>query len=220
MSQDIVRAPCSNCMTKTDHLILISKTVSDSEPYDEEYNVYWQDIYQLLECCGCHCIVLHKVSTFSAYYPPGATRRPPSWISRLPGKTRAMLGEVYIALDNNCLQLAMMGIRALLDQYLVDAVGDVGGFDKKLDCIVSEGLLGSQQKAFLETVLDAGHAVMHRSMVDEVMDVLESFLHSYVAQESLEDLRSAIPDRKTSKKESKLTMCINFDSAEEIKSWP
>jgi hypothetical protein len=215
MSQDIVRAPCSNCMTKTDHLILISKTVSDSEPYDEEYNVYWQDNYRLLECCGCHCIVLHKVSTFSevdevseAYYPPGATRRPPSWISRLPGKTRAMLGEVYIALDNNCLQLAMMGIRAILDQYLVDAVGDVGGFDKKLDCIVSEGLLGSQQKAFLETVLDAGHAVMHRafspqrSMVDEVMDVLESFLHSYVAQESLEDLRSAIPDRKTPKKKT------------------
>ena len=202
-------------MAKTDHLILFTKKVSDSESYSDEYSVYWEDIYRLLECCGCHSIVLNKVSTFSevdgaseAYFPPGATRRPPSWISRLPDNSRAMLREVYTALDNNCLQLAMMGIRALLDQYLVDAVGDVGGFDKKLDCIVSEGLVGSQQRDFLETVLDAGHAVMHRAfspqrrMVDEVMDILEPFLHSYVAKESLEDLRSAIPDRKTPKKKT------------------
>jgi len=202
-------------MTKTDHLILFTKKVSDSESYSDEYSVYWEDTYRLLECCGCHSIILHKVSTFSevdgaseAYFPPGATRRPPSWISRLPDNARAMLREVYTALDNNCLQLAMMGIRALLDQYLVDEIGDSGNFKQKLELMVSQNLLGSKQRTFLEAALDAGHAVMHRafkpkrSMVDEVMDILETFLHGYVAQESLEDLRSAIPDRKTPKKKT------------------
>jgi len=215
MSQELVRAPCGKCLSKTDHLILFQKSISDSEPYDEEFSVYWEDSYRLLECCGCHSIVLHRLSTFSevdgyseAYYPPGATRRPPSWVSRLPPQIKALLDEVYLALDNNCLQLALMGSRALLDRYLVDEVGDFGNFSQKLAEMVTKHLLSDKHKSFLETALDAGHAVMHRafepkrSLVDEVMDILESFLHGYVAQDSLEDLRSAIPARKSTKKKA------------------
>ena len=52
----------------------------------------------------------------------------------------------------------MMGARTIVDMYMNDAVGDIGGFAKKLNKLVVDGHLGGQDKdAGADDAADAQH---------------------------------------------------------------
>ena len=56
-----------------------------------------------------------------------------------------------------------MGIRALLEQVMIAKVGDIRGFNKKLDAFQEAGFISSLQRDAMRATLDVGDAAMHRA---------------------------------------------------------
>jgi hypothetical protein len=210
----IIQAPCNDCGRKTDHVILKRHVTRGS---DDE--TWWETIFDMLECRGCHFISLRRTSNFSEYenpvieyFPPPISRREPSWIGELAMNVPIELGlpdlltEIYSALHANNRRLATMGARTLLDVVMTDKVTDVGRFDQKLDALEKE-FVTKKQREFLEAALDVGNAVSHRGhcptakQLDQVMDIVESILQQiYVLPNAAVELKKSTPPRKKSTK--------------------
>ena len=95
-----------------------------------------------------------------------------------------------------------MGIRALLEQVMIDKVGDHGSFKNNLDEFQGQGFVSISQRQVLEPVLEAGHATMHRSFTPEskdvglLMDIAESVIESiYVNEYRAKGITKKIPPR-------------------------
>ncbi|WP_246295165.1 DUF4145 domain-containing protein [Piscinibacter koreensis] len=141
----------------------------------------------MLSCLGCETVKLRHTSHFSedtdgpsvVYYPPAIFRRPPEWLGNLWFEVDLayefvdrLLKEIYVALQNNLPSLAAMGVRALLEQIMISKVGDQGTFSKNMSAFESQGYVSSLQRKRLETILEAGHAAIHRSFAPNRSDVI------------------------------------------------
>jgi len=104
-----------------------------------------------------------------------------------------LLQEIYVAIQNDSLRLAVMGIRALLEHVMIDKVSDRGTFQKNLDAFEEQGFVSKSQRTILESVLEAGHATIHRAFSpsrDELValiDITENVIESIY----LNELRAA-----------------------------
>lgn len=208
---DPTRCFCNNCGRSTDHELLVSKSVDDSDepdPDDEFQPFYWTDTYDTLQCRGCGSVCLrHTVDDAAGehrvfFYPPAVARRPPLWRFRLPEQMWQLLDEIYKALHNNSRRLALMGARTLVDMLMSAEVGDVGSFNHKLDALRDKGVISQRNRDILFAALDAGSAAAHRgfnpahdelnAVIDIVENLLEATYHlSYVADE----IRKKVPPR-------------------------
>ncbi|WCE89388.1 DUF4145 domain-containing protein [Pseudomonas syringae] len=141
------------------------------------------------------------MSAESEYFPPRISRKSPAWVSMLPDEWQSLLREIYTALHSDSRRLAIMGVRALIDMYFNDTIGDVGGFAKKLAALVRDGHLSSVDQEILEVALDAGHAAAHRGYILQptdvalVMDIVENLLHRHSLRASAAELGKSIPLR-------------------------
>jgi len=96
-----------------------------------------------------------------------------------------------------------MGTRALVDLFMNMTVGDIGGFQTKLDKLVSEGYLGKRNRDSLEAALATGHAVIHRGYnpkkddVTTVLDIVQNLLQPLALEKKTEGLRKHAPRRKS-----------------------
>ena len=94
-----------------------------------------------------------------------------------------------------------MGARSLVDLFMNLTIGDVGGFEQKLDRLVKAGYLSMQNRDILEAALEAGHAVVHRGHkprtedVNLVFDIVENMLQMLVLQKESEGLKKRTPKR-------------------------
>jgi hypothetical protein len=146
---------------------------------DDGYVIFERgDTYEMIRCCGCQTVALrHQFWTSTDpdasrviqtnYYPPATYRKEPEWLSHanirfLHSFICDLFREIYIALRNSSNRLAVMGIRALLEYIMIDKVGDQGSFRKNIDEFESKGFVSNSQRAVLDSVLEAGHAAIHR----------------------------------------------------------
>ena len=97
----------------------------------------------------------------------------------------------------------MMGARTLVDMVILNKVGDVGTFAKKLKALEDQGFVGSRNREVLAAVLEAGNAVTHRGkdyqpeQVNQVMDIVENLLQAaYVLERVAKTVKDATPPRK------------------------
>jgi hypothetical protein len=109
---------------------------------DEESGIHWWKEFEMLQCGGCQEVVLRRRLGSSEdegvevkYFPPPASRHPPSWRYKLPPEFRLLLEEIYRSLDAENLSLPMMGTRTLIDLLIIKKVGDVGTFREKLNAL-------------------------------------------------------------------------------------
>jgi hypothetical protein len=124
----IKKVHCNECRRKTDHRLLKTfKGDSGSEQWDEEYRVYWNTTFDVLQCCGCGEAMLVRTSEFSEdehasvrYFPPRVSRHSPKWKDDLPPEIMLVLEEVYRALDANNRRLPIMGARTVVDMVMVE----------------------------------------------------------------------------------------------------
>ena len=114
-----------------------------------------------------------------------------------------LLKEIYTALQNDCRSLAVMGIRALLEQIMILRNGDKGTFRKNLEALRAEDLISTQQIEILQIVIQAGHASIHRGYrptpqdVLHCVDITEGILRSlYLYPKKAEDLVKQVPLRR------------------------
>lgn len=195
-------------------MILALREVRIAEEHEEYGLLHWQDTYEFLECCGCEATSMRHTNVFEesgdievAIYPPPTKRRKPHWFHEIPTSVKTLLNQVYQALDGNSRSLALMGARAVLDMVLVEAVGDKGSFQAKLDELEKKGFIGSKNREVLEAALDAGNAASHRGYVPSsddigaVMDIVENLLQAIYHLKSLaENLKKTTPERPSKSK--------------------
>ncbi len=208
------RIHCNQCGHKTKHLIVVTRKQHGSEPFDEHCDVSWTTIYDVFECCGCEEVTLRRRFYFSEwnpgdveiiYYPPRIGRRVPPWKDDLRNGIGPLLEEVYTALQADSRRLAMMGARALIDMVMLNEVGDVGTFARKLAAIEMGGFLSAKNREVLDAALDVGSAASHRGHcpdrkhVQYVIDIVENLLQATILHKVVDDLKEATPKRKKAK---------------------
>lgn len=207
----LVKIHCNKCNGETSHRVVAERKLKGSEKVpNEDYVVSWEDTYTMLECCGCNDVTMRRVNWFSEYedndveyFPPRISRPIPRWHNRLPDEFASLMKEIYTAIQADSRRLAIMGTRSLVDMFMNDKVGDIGGFYDKLAQLVKQGFLSEKHKNILEAALEAGHAVTHRGFqpksdtVKQVVDIVENLLNtSYILDEDAQDLKRDTPARK------------------------
>jgi hypothetical protein len=202
---------CNLCRGLTLHRIVgTNHTVGR----DEEQGFWWSKDFEMLQCGGCHEVILRRTFNFSEtdgvevqYFPPPVSRYPPRWRYKLPTQLRLLLEEIYRSLDSDNLRLPIMGARTLVDMLIIEKVGDIGNFAEKLKALQTAGFL--KNRDVLEAALDAGNAAAHRghaaseSEVQAVMDIVENMLQAiYVFPDVAKKLRETTPPRVRTKAKS------------------
>ena len=219
----IIKAHCNRCQGDTNQDVLHSETFSWEEDIEELFQISGTDIYEMLKCCGCDSIILRHTERFCGnideqgnvypvfhYYPPAISRTEPKWIHELntilddeKELIHHLMKEIYSSLYNNSRRLATMGIRALIEHIMIKKSGDQGSFSKNIDSFAADGHISLSQKEILKTILEAGHATIHRSYspsagdLHTCMDIAESIVASiYIHPEKANKLKEKIPKRQ------------------------
>jgi hypothetical protein len=206
----LTKAFCNRCLQRTNHQIVAQHTTSKSEIVESVGEIYWDDEYEMLECCGCGTVLFKHESIFSEdpeptiiFYPPRVSRPSPKWKWKLPYQITGLLNETYAALHADSRTLALMGARAIVDMIMIDKVGDIGTFPQKLEGLEQQGFVSNKNRSILSTVLDAGSAAAHRGYIPEdeelncVMDIIENLLEAvYILEKLAKKLQEKTPPRK------------------------
>ncbi|WP_353176180.1 DUF4145 domain-containing protein [Salinisphaera sp. T5B8] len=125
------------------------------------------------------------------------------WHKKLDGTEHQLILEIYTALHAEALSLALMGLRALLDVYMVKKVGDCGSFKRKLKQLVQIGFLSAAQLEQIEPAIEAGSAAAHRGFspsketVIFVLDLVELLLHQDILGPQAEQVSASVPPRSS-----------------------
>ncbi len=219
MSNDKIELHCNKCQHETWHEILFFK---DSEWSDDEYHVSGGSDYTVAQCRGCESISFQKRSWFSeeiepdgslsittGTYPPKTLRSKPDWYGNLQlqklfddNNFMQLFSEIYIAMQNSCRSLAIMGIRALLERIMVENCGNQGTFQKNIDRFEREGFISSIQKTAIVSVLEIGHAAIHRAFEPKsnelisALDITENIIESiYINETKAKRITKNVPKK-------------------------
>jgi hypothetical protein len=202
------KAHCNICDGAPNHEVLHSETASwEADEYIPEINTY-----ETLKCCGCESIKL-RYTWFSRdhgcdeptvnYWPTAIFRKLPEWWPELKDEfVRDLLQEVYVALQQNLPSLATMGVRSLLEKVMISKTGDQGSFGKNITEFEKLGYVSRIQRERLETILDAGHAAIHRTFTPSTEDIItlvdftEHIVETvYLHEGKVEKLKKRVPPR-------------------------
>src|SRR6266404_3128060 len=111
---------CNECRRNTWHKLLKETRDEGSEPYDEDFHIWWRIVHQMFECCGCKSVVLRRRHEFSEwdypdirFFPPPVSRHKPEWFDEIPRSLRSLLTEIYSSLDADTRAQPLMGVRAV-----------------------------------------------------------------------------------------------------------
>jgi hypothetical protein len=208
---------CSNCLRATSHLVLLEKSIHENSEvicHDPHVVHEYGCQYTLFECQGCHNVVLKKAlwsteldptnddPSYISWHPPIRSRQLPKWRHDLADGQIDLMSQIYLALHSGSYSLVLMGLRTILDQYLVCLVGDTGTFKSKLEEIVKLGGLSANQVLLLTPVIDAGSAAAHRGfkpkedVVTMALEIVENLLHQSVLAKNAEVIKDATPKRE------------------------
>lgn len=225
MTTTIIEAHCNKCGGFRKHDQLFDIGTSWEEVVDSGRNsIGGTDSYYLIRCRGCEAIHLKHESTFSedydvdgsanvktTYYPAALSRRKPEWLGSIhspfwsgQSNIEISLREIYVAIQNDCRQLAAMGIRALLEVIMIEKVGDTGSIGANVRKFFAAGFVSPNDQTLFNTFLmEAGHAAMHRGfvpdrqMLETLLDLTEGLIASiYVHPHRATALQGTIPPRK------------------------
>ncbi|WP_458399564.1 DUF4145 domain-containing protein [Mailhella sp.] len=201
---------CNSCRQKTLHEILCSDVKNIDHTPDGE--VYTSITSEMVKCRGCETVSLRVWELFSEdidreyvvtnSYPPQTLRKVPDWTDRIDKTYKNLLIEIYIALQNKCNRLAMMGIRSLVDYFIANQIKNYKNFKDGLDQLLEIGKITKEQQDALAIVVDAGNASIHRQFnpSDEVlnltMDTVELLLQQEALAAPLNEVKDQIPARK------------------------
>ena len=223
---EALKAHCNKCLGVKNHVIE-HRTVTrwdDVLDEDEGIAIGGGDTWVLVRCLGCDAVRLKHESWFSEssdergrpiveteWFPPSVTRQKPIWrrnfrfyFNSILSSYNGLLDEIYGALAIGAHRIAAMGIRALVERLMIEEVGDKGTFEATIKAFFEDGHVALKQQAmFRETLIEAGHAAMHRGFnpnsdtVNTLLDIVEGIMHSiYYVPFLAEVANKTIPPRQ------------------------
>ncbi len=96
-----------------------------------------------------------------------------------------------------------MGVRALIEQVMINKVSDNGSFERNLDAFQRAGYVSLVQRDALSDILDAGHATIHRAYepktedIQIALDVTEGVMAAiYVHGDGAKQVAARVPARR------------------------
>ena len=209
------KANCNTCGGNRSAFIQAKHSVE--EHFGEEKYPIWQETtISILECAGCHDLSTRRSVWFSenhpefdslviSYWPP-EQRDLPEWHSQLEDDNLlTAMEEVYVAVSQEMVILASIGVRTLLDRafYLLLDETDHGPFAKKLEAMVEKKLLLESEKEIFQSIANVGNAATHRAYAPsqatlvEILTAVESFLYQkFVLPEKARRIKKETPDKE------------------------
>ncbi|MEW6442220.1 MAG: DUF4145 domain-containing protein [bacterium] len=166
--------------------------------------------YEAFKCSFCSSISMRVVAAcspgvqiYETWYPPEIIRHIPSWWGDLKdSEIKSLAEEVYSSLDHGNTRVAAMGIRTLIEHISEDKTGETGSFRAKIRALLAEGILNPAGSEILSTVLEFGHAAVHRKYAPSVQDVaralsiIENLIDQiYVIPPIATELKNNVPPR-------------------------
>jgi Domain of unknown function (DUF4145) len=128
----------------------------------------------------------------------------------IPASIKSLMMEINTAAQNKLYKLAAMGIRATLENIMKEKIGDrpfvvlVAEFQKS-------DYLSVRQTESLNSIIEAGHAVIHRGWqpnaadISLLVDVTETLIKTvYLHEDRARELKERIPKRQKAKSVSEL----------------
>ncbi len=215
---------CNTCGSTTNHSVEHSFRRNWDEVFDDDpgITIYGWEQWDTLRCLGCDTVHLREATFFSEnsgprgepiidyrFSPPRLTRHKPQWTKEFlyfDKKLEDLVSlhdEIYKALASQGCRLAAMGIRALVEQIMIDKVGDQGNFQKNIEAFFNAGFVAPVQKGtFQDTLIEAGHAAMHRgfdpspSTIETLLDIIEPLIDDiYFKDRRAKEAAKSIPSR-------------------------
>jgi hypothetical protein len=221
-SPEKLKAQCNTCHAETLHDVLFEKRDRGSEEAAEDFIFDWGVTWRVIQCRGCESVSMKRSAWNSAatdergrpeiettYFPPRIFRDLPAWIGNdyfaqtCPHAVRKLMHELYVALQNDCHAASSMLMRAIFEHTMIDKAGDHSSFSKNLSKFEELGFIGKKQAEVVSSMLEAGHASIHRAFVPKqsdiitLVDILEGILQVvYVQVPKAAELKKRIPARK------------------------
>ena len=220
----VFRVHCNRCNTETVHDVLAgtNETLTESVGDDGKQVSVAMHLRLVCMCAGCGTTCMASVlDDWGAgalelqvkTLPPRVVRKMPHWhdlaVVHASWDIPGIFNEIYAALQSDAFRLAAMGIRAALEQAIVETVGDQGTFKENLNKFQESGYISSLQRNAIERVLEVGHAAIHRSHkptqqdVFSMLDILENLMQALYVNTPIAKAMSVTPPRKTTSKSAK-----------------
>jgi hypothetical protein len=166
------------------HDVLFEKRYRGSEEISDDFSIEWGIIWRVIQCCGCESVSMKRAAWNSevtneqgrpeeeiTYFPPIIFRDFPIWLQHdffsptCPDKVTKLMKELYVALQNDCHAASTMLMRAIFEHTMIDKTGDHGTFAKNLSKLEEAGFIGKKQVEAVSSILEAGHASIHRAFI-------------------------------------------------------
>jgi len=215
MSHKIIKEYCYYCRKQTNQEELLDTTSNHASTKicsSPEVWVSTYTLYKVRKCMGCEHVSLTRWQYDSdldrqydspepEYFPPRTFKEKPQWHWDLDQKYQDMLSEIYTSLANGTNRLSLMGCRTIVDMYLNDKVGDIGGFGKKLQKLYEENGISYENKDTLVAAIEAGNAASHRAyhpneeVLFSVVGIIENLLEQMVLNKKATRVASETPNR-------------------------
>lgn len=212
--QKVVHVACNKCGCETSHTVIAAEEQKDE---DDDKCLFWYNLYEMLRCNGCNSVTMRhtfldhddETPTVRCYPPPSSPWLPPHWVHdhilcprRVPSLICALIEEIYTAVQHGLYRLAAMGTRAALDSLMIEKVGDHKGFKNNIDAFQKAGYLSIRQAGVLDSLVNAGHAAIHRQWepttedVATLLELTNSVIESvYLHEDRVKALEKNVPAR-------------------------
>jgi hypothetical protein len=218
-ANDATESYCHKCAGDRTHEILRSHDEQQSF-VDREFgqNITFGERSQFLKCKGCGFVSMRKLQWSSEmdyddqpvwrYFPPRHSKPVPRWLEDLNERSNLPLilrcfTECYEAFFVGAVWIACVGVRSVLEQVMIEKIGDKKTFANNLKAFREEGYISASDESRLMILVEAGHASTHRSFypkeeeVAVILDVLSNLLEKlYFDENKLAALRDRIPPRR------------------------
>lgn len=211
---------CTYCNRETKQTLLHENQewVPREVPYKEDKKGITKSVWtpvsvteSVFQCNGCshfHIFIREWADPSTPiierewHYPQKVNRPQPNWIKDVDIDLYELLGEIYSNFNNDNFISFSICCRTLLDKLLTEDLGDIGGFQKKLDAFHQGGHITETQKNTLAVLIEAGNASAHRGFKTDpelsqvILDVVEHILKEPVNAQRAALHSQNIPNRK------------------------
>jgi hypothetical protein len=175
-SDEQVKVACERCANTTKHDIVASYELSDSTE-----DVIFGDTYQIIRCRGCESVSFRNASWNSEdlqwdyeaqqevareseeLYPRRSRRTKSVAREHLPTRVAAVYIETIQAANNDHRILAGIGVRALVEAVCAEKQASGKDLEKKIDDLVTKGVLGAEGAAILHGTRLLGNIAAHQA---------------------------------------------------------
>lgn len=205
---------CHICKRMTNHKRLVEVKLSSTQHEDDQYSnsITCYKNLKILQCQGCmepslktdtydsehYDYETHEPDIFVEYYPKRKQLSPFEYTYRLPTALSDMYIETISAINSECLTIAGIGIRGLIETICKEEEIEGRTLEGKIEALFTEGKISADSKKILHSLRILYNKSAHESFKPSTeqltlsLDIIELlmkqiYVHSHEAKKHLQD---------------------------------